>query len=102
MSSENEVAEVPPAQSPAKPKFRKFTPNAPRLSQEQAARQGTVAARAWSAFKDRDRVLAFLNTDDATLGGRPLDLAIASDEGLAAVTAMLAEEGAQDSDKSKV
>jgi hypothetical protein len=91
MNSENEVAS--PATSPAKPKFRRFTPNAPRLSQEQAARQGTVAARAWSAFQDRDRVVAFLNTEDASLGGRPLDLAIASDEGLAAVTVMLAQAG---------
>lgn len=91
MKPETAVADTAPAPPPAKPKFRRFTPNAPRLSQAEAARQGAVAARAWSAFRDRDRVVAFLNSADATLGGRPLDLAIASDAGLATVTAMLAQ-----------
>ena len=32
---------------------------------------------------------AFLNSDHEGLGGRPLDLAVASEEGLAAVEALL-------------
>lgn len=89
--SDAATAESPAdAARPGRPKFRKSAFHAPRLSPEQVSRQGAIAARAWSAFKDRERVLAFLNGHDETLGGRPLDVAIASDEGLEAVTLVIA------------
>lgn len=68
--------------------FRKSRPMMPR---QDAARQARVAALAWSTFGDRERVMAFLNADHPQLGGRPLDLAIASDAGLNRVEGVLAE-----------
>jgi len=48
---------------------------------------------AWTAFGSRDGVMAFLNGDHAELGARPLDLAIASDAGLARVEQALTALG---------
>lgn len=66
---------------------KKFTEN--RLSPESAARQGKVARIAFEAL-GREGATAFLNGHDDALGGRPLDLAIASDAGLAAVEQAIA------------
>ncbi|WP_293875494.1 MULTISPECIES: antitoxin Xre/MbcA/ParS toxin-binding domain-containing protein [unclassified Sphingomonas] len=68
--------------------FRKSRPPMPRLD---AARQARVMSLAWTALGDRDRVMAFLNADHPQLGARPLDLAIASDVGLARVERALAD-----------
>ncbi len=80
-----------PAENPRKPgamRFRrKFT--TVRLTPEQASRQGQVATTAFRVFGERDAAVAFLNTHDDALGGRPLDLAIASAEGLATVEAAM-------------
>jgi uncharacterized protein (DUF2384 family) len=57
----------------------------PRLSPEAAERQGRVTRLAFEALRDSPAVVAFLNTEDPALGGRPIDLAVASPEGLAAV-----------------
>lgn len=82
-----------------KPEFKRFRSkfNAVRLSPEQADRQGRLARSAWTALGNRDAVVAFLNTHNDALGGRPLDLAVASAEGLTAVeeamTARAAERG---------
>jgi uncharacterized protein (DUF2384 family) len=63
------------------------------LSHEQSKRQGQVVRSAHAALGDVDAVRDFLNSHHAALGGRPLDLAVASDEGLLAVeAAMLAEK----------
>jgi uncharacterized protein (DUF2384 family) len=67
-------------------RFSRFKPAMPR---EQAARQGVIAGAAWSVFQDRDAVMAFLNTHRDDLGGRPLDIAIASDDGLRLVRDIL-------------
>lgn len=56
--------------------------NGPKLSPEQAARQGGISRQA-IAMLGAERAIAFLNGHDAQLGGRPLDLAIESAEGLA-------------------
>ena len=64
--------------------------NAPRLSPEEAARQGRATNLALAAFPDVAATMAFLNTDDAALGGRPIDLAVASDAGLAKVEQAIA------------
>ncbi len=70
---------------------RRFRPaNANRLSDGQKRRQATLMAAAWRAFGDRARTIAFLNEHDDALGGRPLDLAMDDEAGLAAVVARLA------------
>lgn len=71
-----------------KPFAKKF--GAPRLSAEEAARQGRATQLAFATFGNSEGAIAFLNTQDDALGGRPLDLAIASPEGLAAVEGALA------------
>lgn len=63
--------------------------NGPRLSPEQAERQGRVSSAAFLALGQANAI-AFLNTHDEALGGRPLDLAIESREGLAVVERAIA------------
>jgi hypothetical protein len=74
---------------PPKAKFfrKKFT--TVRLPADSAARQGKVATLAFLKL-GREAATEFLNTFDEALGGRPLDLAVASDEGLRAVEAAIA------------
>lgn len=79
-----------PASRPGAMKFRrKYT--TVRLTPDQASRQGQVATSAFRHFGGRDAAMAFLNDHDDALGGRPLDLAIASAEGLAMVEATMAD-----------
>ena len=68
--------------------------DAPRLTAEQAARQGRASKRAIEVLVQPEAVIAFLNTHDEALGGRPIDVAVASDEGLAAIEAALANRAA--------
>lgn len=60
------------------------------MQPEAATRQGRAATVAWEAFGDRDAAVAYLNNRDDTLGGRPIDIAIASAHGLVAVEASIA------------
>lgn len=60
-----------------------------RLEPASAERQGRVARLAFEAL-GRDAATAFLNGFDDALGGRPLDLAVASAEGLRAVEQAIA------------
>jgi hypothetical protein len=89
-----ETIEAPAAN--AKPEFKRFRKrfDTVRLSPEAAARQGKAATAAFLALKDRDAMIAFLNTHDDALGGRPIDLAVESDEGLKTVEAALAARAA--------
>lgn len=57
----------------------------PKLPSDQAARQGAIARLAFELLGGRDGALAYLNGEDAVLGGRPLDLATATKAGFAAV-----------------
>jgi hypothetical protein len=52
----------------------------PRLAADHARRQGEITRLALLLL-GRDAAIAFLNSAHAGLGGRPLDLATASDEG---------------------
>jgi len=56
----------------------------PKLSPEAQQRQGRVSTDAFLAL-GRDEALRFLNTPDAALGGRPLEVATDSAEGLTKV-----------------
>lgn len=62
----------------------------PRLTPEEAERQGRVTRLAFETLRDSGRVMTFLNSEDAILGGRPIDLAVASAEGLASVERAIA------------
>jgi len=81
--------EAPPSeQAPKKPFFRSRR-DQPRLTPEQIARQGRVVSFALQSFAGPAAAMEYLNSDQAGLG-RPLDLAIESAEGLAAVEQALA------------
>ena len=66
----------------------------PVLSRDEAQRQGQAVRSAAAALPDMDSVRLFLNSPHEGLGGRPIDLALASAAGLEAVeTAISAEAG---------
>jgi uncharacterized protein (DUF2384 family) len=67
-------------------KFRRS--NADRLAPDSARRQGNITRLALTLL-GRESAMAFLNTENAALGARPLDLAIASESGCASVEAEL-------------
>ena len=69
---------------PERKQFRRAC-RAERPSPEVMERQGRLTRSAWTALGDRDAVVAFLNTHDEAMGGRPIDLALASYEGLGRV-----------------
>jgi uncharacterized protein (DUF2384 family) len=73
--------------SPARRSMMRFRKtNAQRLPPADARRQGEITQLAFLLL-GREAAIAFLNTAHAGLGGRPLDLAIASDEGRNSVEA---------------
>jgi len=69
---------------PKRPFFRSRA-NTPKLPQDRAKRQGRVTSLAFSLLGGRDPAIDFLNTFNASLGGRPLDVAMADEEGLGQV-----------------
>jgi len=81
--SEQSADEATPARR-SMMRFRKT--NAQRLPPDDARRQGEITQLAFLLL-GREAAIAFLNTAHAGLGGRPLDLAIASDEGRNSVEA---------------
>ena len=58
------------------------------ISRDEALRQGDIATLAFQIL-GRDEAIAFLNTDNPLLGGRPLALATESDAGQLHVEAEL-------------
>lgn len=90
MSEEPETGATPaPDEKPKVNRFRKRYDTV-RLSPDAAQRQGKAATLAWESFRDSEAAKQFLNTHDDALGGRPIDLAVASPEGLEAVAQFLA------------
>jgi hypothetical protein len=79
------AAEKPAATGGGLNPFRKSKYNLPRLSKESAARQGKITTLAFTLLGGRDGAMAFLNGVNDELGGRPIDLATASDAGYANV-----------------
>lgn len=61
-------------------------------------RQGLAARYAWEAFGERERCRTFLNQPHPDLAARPIDIATASDEGLAAVRVLLEERALLNTD----
>ena len=66
----------------------------PRLTREEMIRQGRIVDVAQAALADLASVRAFLNTHHDGLGGRPIDVGVASDAGLAAAEAAIVSEAA--------
>lgn len=56
--------------------------NSPKLAVDAASRQGQVTKLALEKLGGKDAAIAYLNLESDRLGGRPLDLATASAEGL--------------------
>jgi uncharacterized protein (DUF2384 family) len=89
-----------PATSPeGAPAERRTTPfrkkfSSARMPADSAERQGRVTTLAWRLLGGRDEAMAFLNNHDEMLGGRPLDLAVASVEGCEAVERAIAAKAA--------
>lgn len=54
----------------------------PRLAPDQLERQGRISRLAFEMLRQPAAAITFLNTHHTALGGRPIDLAIASPEGL--------------------
>lgn len=75
-----------PGDSPRVPRAMRFRRSGSGLSADAARRQGEVTHLAFLALGGRDAAVEFLNLPDSSLGGRPLDIAIASVEGAAKVT----------------
>jgi uncharacterized protein (DUF2384 family) len=71
------------------PPFFRKSRKAPVLSREESVRQGKAVRAAQSALGSVEAVRAFLNTHHEALGGRPIDIAVGSDAGLAAVEAAI-------------
>jgi hypothetical protein len=76
--------------------FRKSV-RRPAVSREVAGRQARLLKATQAALITADATRAFLNSEHAGLGGRPLDVALHSDAGLLAVErAIRAEASARD------
>ena len=74
--------------------FRRRGRQGPMLSPDQGKRQGRAVKTAQAALGSVDAVRAFLNTPHTLLEGRPIDLAIESEDGLAAVEAAISTQAA--------
>ena len=70
--------------------FRKHKPVV-RFTPDQSRRQNALMRVAWQDLKSKEAVIAFLNTRNDKLGGEPLTLALASDEGLKSAEGLLGE-----------
>ncbi|MDP5280095.1 hypothetical protein Q9Q95_14285 [Sphingomonas sp. DG1-23] len=64
-----------------------------QLAPDVHARQSRIALLAFQSFPDREAALLFLNGDDDALGGRPIDVASASEAGAGRVAAALRSRG---------
>lgn len=60
-----------------------------RPDTEVIARQSRIALLAFQAFGSREAAREFLNTEDARLGGRPLEIVGCDDAGFDAISAAL-------------
>lgn len=81
---------VPDARVPLRPQSsRFFRKSRSPFALDDARRQGDISQLAFLTMGGRDPAIAFLNTDNAALGGRPLTVATASPEGYALVAAAI-------------
>jgi hypothetical protein len=76
------------SEPPKRPSMRFRRSNATRMEPDSARRQGEITRLAFQLL-GREQAIAFLNSANAELGARPLDLATASAHGCASVEAVL-------------
>ena len=76
-------------EAPAKVNHWRRRPKTAPIPPDQAARQGEITRLAFLLL-GRERAIEFLNGDNSRLGGRPIELAIGSEEGCAGVESELA------------
>jgi hypothetical protein len=83
--------------APRKPQTRTFRRSVPivRFTPDQSRRQNDLIRGAWESLKTKEAVIAFLNTHNDALGGEPLTLALASEEGLRFAEQELGTEAAK-------
>jgi uncharacterized protein (DUF2384 family) len=93
MSDEQTTGVDAPAERAKVTPFRKKFSSV-RMPADSAERQGRVTMLAWRLLGGRDEAMAFLNNHNEALGGRPLDLAVASVEGCEAVERAIAAKAA--------
>lgn len=85
-----EVEVQPAPQSPSRsPMRRRSFDSKTALTPDQKRRQARIMRLAMDELGSADAIRGFLNDHHEGLGGRPLDLALASDAGLAAVEALI-------------
>jgi len=85
--SDDKKSETPPETRQTR-MFRKSQPII-RFTPQQVSRQNDLIRCAWRNLATKDAVIAFLNTHSDELGGEPLSLAIASEQGLRNAEQML-------------
>lgn len=89
MNAPDEATAPETAENPKRGAMKFRRAGMPRLDPAHARRQGDITRLAISLLGG-PAAIQFLNTDNAELGARPLDLAIASAEGRVTVEAELA------------
>ena len=81
---------TPDVPVPLRPQSRRFfRKSRSPFPLDDARRQGDISQLAFLTMGGRDVAIAFLNTDNAALGGRPLTVATGSPEGYERVAAAL-------------
>jgi uncharacterized protein (DUF2384 family) len=93
-----ETPEEPPKRGTMN--FRSSASKQPKLTREEARRQGEITQLAFQLMGGREGALAFLNHADDALEGRPLDVAIASDAGFVRVEQVIRQRTAARSERS--
>ena len=78
-----------PSHEQAGRRKRRYTP--PPQTAHESRRQAKLVQYAWRHFGDAAPMIAFLNARHEELEGRPLTLAIESDDGLARVEQLLVD-----------
>ncbi len=96
LATDTEATAETPVRARSNSHFRKHrTP----LARDDAKRQGDISQLAFLTMGGRDPAIAFLNAENAALGGRPLAVATASAEGYdqvaTAIRAMAQNSGAE-------
>ncbi|MBJ7499804.1 MAG: DUF2384 domain-containing protein [Sphingopyxis sp.] len=88
--SDQPQSPAPDTPAPANAQSRRFFRKSRRpFALDDARRQGDISQLAFLTMGGRDPAIAFLNTDNAALGGRPLTVATASPEGYERVAAAI-------------
>lgn len=103
MTSQTDPAQLPaPATSTGAkaPSGRFFRKSGAVLAPADARRQGDISQLAFLIMGGRDSAIAFLNSDNAELGGRPLAIATASPEGYERVAAAIRSSASTRSNSS--